>query len=390
MQLAKNQRHAFVQTGVYATFAPIIFTALITMALRLPPQHRLCYVSRNYNTLNMARINTEDLLHAWGAVNLGSPQTRHKNKVWGFLHNLWGMVRYTWRVRKGDIVVLQYPIKKYYKYICRTARRRGALTITLIHDLGCMKRRRITEQEELCRLGMTDYIIATNSVMRDWCLQRGLAAAQGALELWDYPSATPLRRQQHDATHDETTTLPIVVYAARIDTRRNAFLTQLEQADLPYQLHYYGREVGTPFGHNNAHIHGHDLLPSDTFIKTVEADYGLVWYGHALDSLQGPWGEYTQLCTPMKISFYLRSGIPVIIHRSAALAPLIEREGVGLAIDDLATLGGTLQRITPQQRQTMLDNVARMQQRIDSGYYLRHAIDTALASLLTAYQPTTH
>ena len=302
-----------------------------------------------------------------------------KNMVWGFLHNLWGIVGYTFRVRRGDIVVLQYPIKKYFKYICRVARLRGALTVTLIHDLGCMRRHRITEQVELSRLSLSDYIIATNSVMRTWCEEHGLSQTIGALELWDYPSPMPLRKQE--SMPADGSRKPVVVYAARLHPRRNAFLTKLEHTDLTYELHLYGQNDTTPFGKDNPNIHEHPRMASDTFIETVCGDYGLMWDGNSINRLDGAWGEYNRINTPMKVSFYLRSGMPVIINKDAALAPLIEKEGVGIVIDDLDRLGDILTHITPEQRQAMTDNVARIQQRINNGYYLQQTIEQAMAHL---------
>lgn len=326
----------------------------------------------------MARINTEELLKQWGAVNIACPQTRYKNKALGFILNLIGVMLYVIRLRKGDIVVLQYPVKKYYRFLCRIARLRKASTITLIHDLGSMKRRRITEEKELRRLLSTDYIIATNGTMLTWCRQKGLVNAYDALELWDYPSVSPLHNNDPVHSEQQTNSVPVVVYAARLDTRRNSFLSLLEQTDLSYQLHMYGRNIGTSYGENNPNITTYELLPSEVFISKVKGDYGLVWYGHSLDSLNGPWGEYVKICTPMKISFYLRTGMPCIIHRDAALAPLVEREGIGLVLDSLNTLGQRIVAVSSDERKAMMQNVRRMQERVNEGYYLRQVMERAL------------
>ena len=109
---------------------------------------RLCYLSKNYPSTdgsgNKAKTDNEDTLALMGAVNIANKRTGHRNKIAAFFVDLAGIARYVCSVRKGDRIVLQYPHKKYFSFICRIARWRGAKTITLIHDLGSFRRKRLT------------------------------------------------------------------------------------------------------------------------------------------------------------------------------------------------------------------------------------------------------
>ena len=151
---------------------------------------RICYISRNYRGLttsgNKAKTDYEDTLAEMGAVNLALRRTTYRNKVVTFLLNLMGIMKYTFCVRKDDVLVLQYPLKKYFTFVCRVAHWRKARVIALIHDLGSMRRRKLTVGQEISRLSNADYVIASNEVMKQWLEQKGLTIPMGALGLHDY------------------------------------------------------------------------------------------------------------------------------------------------------------------------------------------------------------
>lgn len=111
-------------------------------------ERRLCYISRNYkgrhSAGNKAKGDYEDIVAQAGAHNLGLRRTYCKEKILAFLIDLAGIVVYTLSVRKDDVVFLQYPIKKYFSFICRIARWRGASTVAFIHDLGSFRRKRFS------------------------------------------------------------------------------------------------------------------------------------------------------------------------------------------------------------------------------------------------------
>lgn len=92
-------------------------------------QHRLCYISRNYYNLtsagNKAKTDNEDTLMEMGAVNLGLHRTVNNSKILAFFLNLAGIIRACFLLKKGDVLFLQYPVKKYFSLLCDVARRKG-------------------------------------------------------------------------------------------------------------------------------------------------------------------------------------------------------------------------------------------------------------------------
>lgn len=339
---------------------------------------RLCYLSKNYPNTdgsgNKAKTDNEDTLSLMGAVNLANQRTYHHNKMIAFFIDLAGIVRYVFSVRKGDRIVLQYPHKKYFSFICHVARWRKAKTIALIHDLGSFRRKRLTIKKEIKRLMNADYVIASNEVMQQWLADHGYENPTGALGLFDYRSST-----QHSS---EVTDHPTrIVYAGALSMRKNAFMLQMAKEELPYEFHVFGNRSGLPQIQDNPQITYHDFMPADEFIRGVDADFGLVWDGDSTDSCTGNFGEYLRFNSPHKVSFYLRAGLPIIIWRQAAVAPIINREGVGICIDSIGQLQDLLPRLKKEDIEQMRHNVQELSMRLKNGEFLRDAVNKAVKEL---------
>ncbi|MBR3399956.1 MAG: galactofuranosyltransferase [Prevotella sp.] len=340
---------------------------------------RLCYLSKNYPSTdgsgNKAKTDNEDTLALMGAVNIANKRTGHRNKIAAFFVDLAGIARYVCSVRKGDRIVLQYPHKKYFSFICRIARWRGAKTITLIHDLGSFRRKRLTVEKEIRRLMNTDYVIASNEVMRQWLIDYGFRKPTGSLGLFDYRS----NNESKEKRNEEGTVR--IVYAGALSIRKNAFMLEMAKSTLPYQLHVFGNRDGLPQMQDNPQVIFHGFLPADDFISNVDADFGLVWDGDSTESCTGNFGEYLRYNSPHKVSFYLRAGLPIIVWRQAAVAPIIEREDVGFCIDSIEQLQELLPSLKRERIETMRRNVRELSNRLKNGAFLKAAVESAISEL---------
>ena len=225
---------------------------------------RLCYITRNYRNLNgagnKAKTDNEDTLQVIGARNLGLKRTFYPNKVITFFLDLAGVIKYVFTVRRGDVVVLQYPVKKYFAFLCRIAHLKGAKTMALIHDLGSFRRKKLTIEKEINRLMHADYVIASNDTMKTWLKEHGYRHPLGALQLFDYRS-TSQSRKQLPSEHLR------LVYAGALAMRKNSFLLKLAEQELPFELHIYGNRNGLPDMNENPKILFHPFTPADTFIQ---------------------------------------------------------------------------------------------------------------------------
>ena len=348
--------------------------------------NRLCYLSKNYPNTdgsgNKAKTDNEDTLSLMGAVNLANNRTYKHNKIIAFFIDLAGIVKYIFSVRKGDRIVLQYPHKKYFSFICHVARWRKAKTIALIHDLGSFRRKRLTIDKEIKRLMNADYVIASNEVMQQWLADHGYRNPTGALGLFDYRSNTQHESSATQLDNGEEKEHPTrIVYAGALSMRKNAFMLQMAKEELPYEFHVYGNRSGLPQIQDNPQITYHDFMPAEEFIRGVDADFGLVWDGDSTDSCTGNFGEYLRFNSPHKVSFYLRAGLPIIIWRQAAVAPIINKEGVGICIDSIDQLKELLPQLKQEDIEQMRHNVQELSMRLKNGEFLKDAVNKAVKEL---------
>lgn len=341
---------------------------------------RLCYMSRNYYSLtsagNKAKTDNEDTLQAMGAVNIGLSRTVRHSKVRAFFLDLAGVLRACLRLRRGDVLFLQYPVKKYFTFLCRMARWKGAQTLCVVHDLGSFRRRRLTVRKEIGRLSHCSYVIASNRSMAAWLAGNGLSSPVGALGLFDYRS--PSTPQQEMPPMEEGLT---VVYAGALNPRKNGFFAPLSEELKGWRLVVCGKKEGLQGLRENPLLTCRGYVPSEEFIRSAGAHFGLVWDGESTQTCSGSFGEYLRLNSPHKVSFYLRAGLPVVVWKEAAVAPLVESLGVGLAVSSLSQLAGLLESLTPDRVRSMRQNALLLSRRLDRGQFLREAIEKALHEL---------
>lgn len=336
-------------------------------------QKRLCYISRNYYNLtsagNKAKTDNEDTLAEMGAINLGLPRTIRNSKILAFFLDLIGIIRACILLQKDDVLFLQYPVKKYFSFLCHVAHLKGAKTISLIHDLGSFRRKKLTIQKEINRLSDSDYIIASNEKMKGWLKEHGLQKPLGALGLFDYRSESIC---PEEVTEREQVK---VVYAGALSMKKNSFLVDLSQTLSNWQLLVCGNKEGLQGLQENPQITYQGFVPSEEFIKHIDADFGLVWDGNSLDGCSGEYGQYLKWNSPHKVSFYLRAGLPLIIWKEAAAAPIIEEAGVGITIRSLKELDDRLKALTLEDYQKMKANTVIMAKRLNEGYFLHQALE---------------
>lgn len=340
---------------------------------------RLCYISRNYYNLssagNKAKCDNEDTIRELGAINLGLPRTIKDSKIIAFFLDLLGILRACLLLRMGDLLFLQYPIKKYFSFLCHVARMKGAVTVALIHDIGSIRTHRLTPQQEVKRLSNSDYIIASNAKMIEWLKEHGMKKPMVPLQLFDYHAP------YFNLNRAKPCQQASVVYAGALHVKKNPFLVTLSKELKNWHLTIYGNKAGLHGWIDNPCIEHKGFVTSDEFIHTVNADFGLVWDGDSLNTCSGVFGDYLRWNSPHKVSFYLRAGLPIIIWKEAAVAPLIEKEGVGIAINSLQELDDILPHLSQEEYSKLRLNAQHIAEKLNQGYFLRKAIHAAIDAI---------
>lgn len=338
--------------------------------------NRVCYISRCYrghtSAGSKAKTDVENILALSGAVNLGLKQSFSYNKVEIFCRNLVGVVRYIFALRKGDILFLQYPMKKYFTFVCRIAHLKGAKVVALIHDLGVFRRKRLTIEQEKRRLSNADFIIATNAKMKDWLLEQGLTKPINSLDVWDYLC---------DSRSDNNIDFDVrkkVVYAGALSSRKNSFMSHFVESIENFDFHLYGASGDYAKSMTGKNVSCHPFAPFEQLISQTKAHFALVWDGNSVETCDGDWGSYLSINTPHKISFYIRMGLPIIIWEGAAMADFIVNNGLGLTISSLRELDTLLPAIDKDEWLRMKTNVESVSEKIAQGYYIKTALEVAI------------
>ncbi len=340
---------------------------------------RLCYISRNYQTIdnsgNKAKTDNERTLKELKAHNLGLPTTYYNSKIITFFFDLAGIIKMILTIKSEDVIILQYPVKKYFSFICNWAHLHNAKVIALIHDLGSMRRKKLTIEKEILRLMHADHVIASNEIMAIWLKEHGYNNSLGSLGLFDYRSISKSKERTSDNNHYS------IVYAGALAIRKNSFLLKMQKMVKDYKLNIYGNRSGLPGLEDSDSIHVHDFMKSEEFISSVDGDFGLVWDGDSLDTCSGSFGEYLRWNSPHKVSFYLRAGLPIIVWDKAAVAPIVKKEGIGICISNIAELNNILRSITPEEMQKMRINVSRVSKDLSNGAFLNKAVNNGIEML---------
>ena len=344
--------------------------------------NRLCYISRNYYNLtsagNKAKTDYERIMDSMGATNIGLPCHVSSNKIRAFFYNLMSVAKACLYIRRGDVIILQYPVKKYFAFLCDAARLKGASTVSLIHDLGSFRRKKLTVGQELKRLGHTDYVIATNESMKQWLEQQGYSKPVGALGFHDYLSPSPIPLQ---ADKYEEKDCWNIVYAGSLNLRKNSFILKMKEIDSGFRLHLYGNMADSSTVAQDKNIVMHGFMAADDFIAQDSGDFGLVWDGDSLESCHGDFGEYLKYNTPHKASFYLRAGLPIIVWRQSAIAQLVEERNAGIVVNSLTELAEVLKSVTPADYKALKTSVRQLAEEINNGENLKKAVNEALANI---------
>lgn len=331
------------------------------------------------NSSNKAKQDIDRLMETMGMRDI-AVRGFGGRKLETFLRKLLSLMRSLFVLRRGDILLMQYPYKKFFSMQCRVARLKGARTITLIHDLGAFRRRKLTARQEMRRLSHTDIIIAHNGRMLEWLEKNGRRRDTiCTLGIFDYLSSIALPSAAAQVRRD----LHSVAYAGGLGERKNAFLYEASDALDGCKMELYG-SGDLDYSRFGKNIHHNGYIVSDDFISSVKDGWGLVWDGDSCDACTGMWGDYLRLNNPHKCSFYLRAGLPVIVWAKSAMASFIAQHGVGIAVDRLSDIRGRIDQISDKVYAAISERVRQMQAQLNEGYYFKRAYAEALSKTLRA------
>lgn len=324
---------------------------------------------------NKAKNDVDVIVGEMGFVSLTPRQARGDafSRFWTKLASIFRILTV---LKRGDILFLQYPMKKFFRISCIFAHLKHAKVVSLIHDLGAFRRHKLTPAGENRLLSHSDVIIVHNESMERWLLDHGYVNKIIRLGIFDYIS--PAEACEQRVPHHPWS----VIFAGGLGVWRSGFLYALDK--IPgtcWQMNLYGRGLDEKILKSWHFIDYKGCLPTDELVASVKGDFGLVWDGDSIDRCSGNWGEYLLINNPHKTSLYLRCNLPVLIWSKAAIAPFLLSHKCCLTFDSLEEVDGLLSSLAPEKYAELQRNAVALGKKIGSGYFIRTALAAAFEYL---------
>lgn len=337
------------------------------------------FISKNYRHLNSAgdkaKTDIEAVMLGLGFRPCGLAQSRFHNAILAYLRTTAGMLIGVSRLRRGDTLVVQYPFKKYYRFIVDRAVKKGCKVITLIHDLGSFRRKKLSVDEEIRLLNRSSVVIVHSKAMQRWLAEHGLTVPTVVLGLFDYLS------ESHPRADAERGPQCRLAFAGNVSPQSNGWVYRLAEAVPAAEIVLYGGGLDATHAQG---LQGRGYVASDDIIAGIEGNYGVVWYGASIDEGAGSLGEYLQYNAPHKASLYLRAGLPLIVWSKSALAEIVSELGIGICVDSLRDIDRRLAEVSDADYARMQENVNRVAARLAEGKFATAALEEALAIISSA------
>lgn len=276
----------------------------------------------------------------------------------------------------NTILVIQYP---FYLDEKSSGIMRGLLEkykekssykiVTVVHDLNSL-RAHVNDTdnlEEESVFQLSDVVVVHNDKMKDYvektydCSSTHLIT----LSLFDYLCEL---RQEVKKHSDE------ICIAGNLDPKKVGYIYKLGSLSESINFSLYG------VGYEDEHISNlkyKGKYTPEELPNHLEGSWGLVWDGDDIETCTGIPGNYLRWNNPHKTSLYLVSKRPVIVWKQSALAEYIVNKHLGIAVESIEEIPNAIHAVSSKDMNLIMQNVEKVSHQLESGYYLRSAVQKA-------------
>ena len=284
------------------------------------------------------------------------------SRIWGSVRSALQLAASATRLASADDVVVQYPLGRINELIL-VRMKLGSRSVCIVHDLEMLRRPAIARREE-ATLSRFDVVVAHSEAMADVVQASQPDRSVVVLEAFDFlgtPPALPAAAR------------PSCLYVfGNLSPEKAGYLYRLDTSHTSPMVEVYGPHCEVDLLPNGVRWNG-VLDPDEPSLGEIRG-FGLVWDGDSPSTLAGPVGEYLKYNAPHKFSLYLALGIPVIVPSAAAIAPVVERYGLGVCVASVEEALRVVESCSESRWEQLVRSARDGQRRVRSGEFLHSAL----------------
>lgn len=266
------------------------------------------------------------------------------NKLLYYMNVLFKAFLLSFKLKDKSTILFQYPVVNpiFIPSVNKIFRKHHL--IGLIHDVDSVRQTGELSQPERNALSGYDEIYVHTESMKEFFAERLPAHIQyHVLDCFPYFAGKNAveRHQSKD-----------VCFAGNLN--KSKFLPRFVEENKELNILLYGFiDNSDKFGQKATYL---GAFRSDE-ISNIQGSWGLVWDGENTDCCGGTYGEYLRIIAPHKFSMYLAAEMPVVVWKESAMAPLVEKYGLGITVSSLSEISAKIGAFSEADYQKVLGNV---------------------------------
>ena len=279
------------------------------------------------------------------------------------------------KIKRHSAVLLQNPFynRQLGRELCLKLLKsiKKCNIISAIHDVeflrGSLWSDKNTKNEFDFMESNSDLLIVHNELMKNAFSEKGIDENRLIpLEIFDYRTDGKIPAKKFGENTAD------IIVAGNLRRDKCPYVYLLNHIENGFSVNLYGPNYDGPA--KNKQIKYNGSFPSEKIPEIIDGKFGLIWDGDSADCCNGETGNYLRYNNPHKTSLYLVAGIPVVIWKEAAMARFVEKEKVGICVNSLNEIKDRISSVTDEEYAKMLENVNRIAEKLENGYYLKTAL----------------
>ena len=279
----------------------------------------------------------------------------------------------------GSRRLRRYGTKDARKAILKL-QEKGVRFFALIHDLDSLRQSMVYAEgvssnvlfEDNDFLKVFDRIICHNASMRNYLVSKGFDAEKLiSLNLFDYLIPDEVSENKNQSG---------LVVAGNLSEKKCPYIYLLADDLNQEPLRAYGLNFNASANPKGNIDYCGSFTPEELPAK-LQGRFGVIWDGTSIDSCEGAAGGYLRYNNPHKLSLYIASSLPVIAWSEAAIAPLIQKEHIGITVDSLRNVEEAIGKISEEEYREMKKNLEGLRRKVIRGEFFSIAAERAISEL---------